>query len=202
MAYLTQLCALSKGATAEVKPDIPRLHQVFGKNAAEVLEQILGVMNGLYAFEDALHVFSDWDTEDELGIYKWNNMYCWRIHYSPFVPKGVCFAEDLFGNQFVIGDRAILLFDAESGKCELFASTLEEWARRVIREPASTGFATALAWREACGPLRRGQRLVPKVPFLRGKDIPIANLEAVDGVEAMQTRGARARAIFGKGPIA
>ncbi|WP_394849771.1 hypothetical protein LZC95_20235 [Pendulispora brunnea] len=174
---------------------------MFGDSAAEALAWILSAKNGFYAFSNALHVHSDTDTDEGVSVYEWNDPDGWQRSYGSLAPAGVCFAEDVFGNQFVWHDNGILTFDAESGRQEAFAFTLEQWAERLCQDPNRwTGRSVAMAWQEERGALPRGYRLVPKVPFVRGREIPTAHLDIVPAAEAMKTRGARALALYARGP--
>ena len=108
----------------------------------------------------------------------------------------LCFAEDVFGNQFAISSGRVVCFDPETGNSEPCASTLEDWARTVLSEYAClTGYPIAHQWQKHNGPLHPGTRLVPKIPFVCGGEFSVSNLAAMEEAEAMAFRADLARQI-------
>jgi hypothetical protein len=62
------------------------------------------------------------------GITDWNKHDLWKAEYDGFADDIFCFAEDLFGQQFVVSDGKIGAFEPETGNVEIVASSLEQWA--------------------------------------------------------------------------
>ena len=52
-----------------------------------------------------------------------------------------------------------------------------------------TGYPVAHEWQRRNGPIPRGRRLLPKVPFALGGDFELDNLYAADAVDGMRVRG-------------
>jgi len=173
------------------------LERALGEEAAVVIEPLLTQKNGFYAFDNALQVFSDVPTLSEESVLRWNLPDYWKHHYGPLAPVGVCFAQDVFGNQF-IWNGEVYYFDAESGEVTWFAHCIEEWARRILDDPDTwAGRRTAQKWRAAAGePVVRGYRLVPRIARAQHNDLRLDQLEMVRAAEAMRTRGERAVALY------
>jgi hypothetical protein len=156
------------------------------------LAEVLSHRNGFYAFNDALHVFpATLDAIEAMTVQKWNADDLWRHDYGELVAGHLFFAEDLFGGQFSIAGERVVSFDSETGEVAVVAESIDEWLARLCGEDGDvlTGRILADKWREAHGPLRQGQRLVPFQPFVLGGDFSIDNLKAMDSVDAMRARG-------------
>lgn len=160
---------------------------------------LLGLRNGFYAFDSALHVFPRGTGDEPMSVELWNTPSLWRSAY-PAVPSGwEFFAEDAFGDQFVLlPDGSVGRFAAETGEVSPFARDVDGWASALLAEyEMETGWPMAQAWQALHGPLRVGQRLVPRVPFVSGGAFSVENLYAVDAVEGMRARGSLARQVAG-----
>ncbi|CAN7142846.1 SMI1/KNR4 family protein [Acidovorax sp. LjRoot38] len=157
------------------------------------LIQILSKKNGFYAFEEALHVFS-WDDSISqgqiLGLQAWNEKTLWRDWYQGLTEELFFFAEDIFGGQFALKGREVVSFDPESGEIEFLAKSIEDWAAEILLNyPQLTGYPLAHSWQMLNGPIARGKRLLPKIPFILGGKYEVNNLFAVDAVKGMRYRG-------------
>lgn len=160
------------------------------------LAAMLSRVNGVYAFESALHVLPSDDSADEIGLRRWNREDLWREQYGPLAVGHLFFAEDAFGVQFSIRDGHVFTFDPETGTAEPMASGLEEWADLLLRDHESlTGFPLMHEWQRRHGRLPPGKRLIPKQPFVLGGEYAIENLYSLDSVEAMRFRAEIARQI-------
>lgn len=127
---------------------------------------------------------------------KWNAPDLWRDTYGDLATDLYFFAEDAFGNQFAIQNDRIASFDAETGAVELFATTVEVWAERMMTDyELLSGFPLAHEWQTHNGPIAPGSRLVPKIPFVLGGEFTVENLHALDAVKGMRWRGDLARQI-------
>jgi hypothetical protein len=157
---------------------------------------MLSIKNGFYAFEGALHVFSDRGADEEHGLFQWNASDLWRHEYGKMTDGCTFFAEDVFGGQFALRDGCVFAFDPETGDLELIASSIEEWANRLLNEFDSlTGYPLAHAWQQQHGALQAGYRLIPKQPFVLGGEYEIDNLYALGSVKAMKLRASIATQI-------
>lgn len=160
---------------------------------SEELIQLLSMKNGFYAFEASLHVFS-WDDSmsqgNDLGLQAWNEKALWRDWYRGLTDGLLFFAEDIFGGQFAIRGKEVVSFDPESGDMEVLANSIEDWAAELLLSyPRLTGYPLAHSWQLLNGPISRGKRLLPKIPFILGGKYEVDNLFAVDAVKGMRYRG-------------
>lgn len=153
------------------------------------LQDLLRRSNGLYAFESALHVFGTTGEAKAPSLAAWNADDGWRADYRELATGCLFFAEDAFGGQFAMKEGGIYTFDPETGGCEVMASSLEEWAYRLITDyPVLTGYPVAHEWQELHGPLKAGERLVPKRPFVLGGEFAPDNLYPLEAAEGMRVR--------------
>ncbi|MGZ7060584.1 MAG: SMI1/KNR4 family protein [Candidatus Angelobacter sp.] len=156
----------------------------------ELFEMLLE-KNGFYAFESALHVFPI--TKDPgSGVEGWNASELWRNQYKELAEGLLFFAEDVFQDQFCLSMKqdGVFRFTAETGQTTILASSIKEWAARIMAEyKFETGFPLAHEWQEKNGPLRHGQRLMPKIPFIMGGEYSIDNLWAGNALEGMRFKG-------------
>lgn len=183
---------LSIASEPEMDPP-PRLGEEGGALAGRLvssLVEMLAQKNGFYAFESALHVFPAGTAPSMIGIDEWNAPETWRYKYGGLAQGCLFFAEDIFGGQFCIYKGQIYTFDPETGDKELIASNLEQWAGEILANyQVLTGYPLAHAWQKRNGPISRGQRLLPKQPFVLGGDFSVANLYLLDAIKGMRFRG-------------
>lgn len=152
------------------------------------LQALLSARDGFFAFESALEVFplSSGTLAHSLG--EWNAAELWRRSYNILNPEGICFAQDVFGVQFVLSDK-VRSFDPETGELAVLANSLGDWSEKILREhEVLTGFPLAHAWQRKNGPLRYKNRLVPKIPFVLGGKFELSNLVAMDSAKSMRLR--------------
>jgi hypothetical protein len=130
------------------------------------LFELLKLRNGFYAFESALHVFPI--TEDSSsGLEGWNAEALWRCEYGECTQGLLFFAEDIFQDQFCLREDGVFRFYAETGETALLAPSIEAWAELILDDyREQTGWPLAHDWQAANGPLPRGKRLMPKIPFV------------------------------------
>ncbi len=180
--------------------------------ASELLS-MLRQKNGFYAFESALHVFPI-SSVDCMSLEEWNSDSLWRNAYQDLADGLLFFAEDVFQDQFCLSSSGVVRFEAETGRTEPYAQSIEEWARKVLSHyDVDTGWTLASKWQQENAPLRPGHRLMPKTPFFLGGQFSLDNLWEGDAVEGMrfkaslaiQTRdipdGQRVRLVVGKPPV-
>jgi len=160
------------------------------------LAGLLRERNGFYAFESALHVFpfGVWGKGGTLN--DWSMEQTWKHEYDGLADDMLCFAEDIFGDQFCLRGGEICRFDAETGEVKPIADSLERWAKCVLDDyELLTGYPLAHEWQSRNGPLPAGKRLMPKIPFVLGGRFELANLSPIDAVSGMRSRGNLARQI-------
>src|SRR4030095_6935902 len=138
------------------------------------------------AFESALEVFPIGRSEISYDILDWNRPELWRSSYLGLNPNGTCFAQDAFAGQFVLCDK-VYIFEPETGNLSIFASTLEEWAKRILDDyDFLTGYSIAREWQMSNGPIPFRNRLIPKNPFVLGGSYRSENLEAMDAAKSLR----------------
>lgn len=156
---------------------------------ASGLQDLLGVKNGFYAFESALHVYPRQRSGIELGLAEWNAPDLWTGEYQGMADGCFFFAEDIFGGQFCSRKDGIYSFDPETGSLQRISADIESWSRAVLEDfEFLTGHPTAHAWQKANGVLQSGVRLVPRIPFVTGGKYEIDNLYQLGTVKAMRLR--------------
>ena len=158
---------------------------------ARELNDLLAARNGFYAFESALHMFpSGPSSAGTMTLERWNSDELWRNSYGDLANGFFFLAEDVFGGQFAVKGDRIWTFDPETAQTKPMASSLEAWARALLDDyEVLTGYPIAREWQALHGPLKEATRLMPKTPFVLGGGYTIANLAAVDAVQAMRLRG-------------
>jgi hypothetical protein len=163
---------------------------------ASELEELLFERNGFFAFGPALHVFPSASTDLSWGLVEWNMPGLWKHEYQHFVDPGLCFAEDVFGNQFSIRDGNVHYFEVETGGLKSIAASLSAWADLILSDHQFwTGSPIAQRWAEHAGPIPLHKRLQPGTPFVCGGSYEVDNLRPTDAAELMSYWGSFARQI-------
>lgn len=153
----------------------------------DILE-LLTCKNGFFAFEAALEVFPATESSKSYSIQEWNNHNLWRCYYGDLAPLGVCFAQDVFGDQFIYSD-AVYKFDSETAELSFVAASINIWAQLVLEDyDLLLGYSVAHDWQKLHGPVPFYHRLVPRIPFVLGGEYQVSNLDAVDSGNAMKER--------------
>jgi hypothetical protein len=161
----------------------------FGEIGASINE-VLCQKNGFFCFESALRFFPSVTVESSWGITDWNEKDRWKSDFHGLADDIYCFAEELFGQQFVIFDGKIGSFEPETGELKISASSIEQWASMILLDyDHMTGYRLAHEWQLKYGPLRPRHRLMAKKPFVLGGEYSIANLASLDSLQMMKTLG-------------
>lgn len=154
------------------------------------LDEMIRQKNGFFCFESALRVFPSVTVEASWGLADWNSPDLWKIDYRGLADDVFCFAEDVFGQQFVVQRGEIGVFDTETAEVEIVGSSLEEWASKLLLDyKQMTGHGLAHDWQRQHGPLHPRHRLMSKTPFVLGGEYSLSNLVALDARHIMQNRG-------------
>ena len=81
----------------------------------------------------------------------------------------LCFAGDIFQDQFCLSKAGVVRFKAETGETAFVAHSIEKWADVILSDyQFETGWPLAHEWQLTNGPLVPGKRLMPKTPFFLG----------------------------------
>ena len=178
-------------------PDFGLALQKFG-DIGRQLGQLLKSKNGFFCFESALRVFPDTTSSSSWGLEEWNSEENWKYSYSGLASDLFCFAEDIFGNQFCISNNEIVIFNAETADIEVFAVSMENFARRIlIDHDFVTGHSVASDWQAVHGTLKGRERLFPRTFFIFGGEYALQNVVKLDSIRAMVSYGNIARQIHG-----
>ena len=155
-----------------------------GENFDEELNRILEVKNGFYAFESALHFFSD----KEIKLF--SKLMKEKYQYDG-AENCLFFAEDVFGNLYCLDadQHMIYLLDLESGAREKFGASIEDWSENILNDyDYMTGYTVAHDWQERNGSLKNNERLFPKIPFVFGGEYNTDNLIAKNQFEVIDNK--------------
>jgi hypothetical protein len=152
------------------------------------LARLLALKNGFFAYNNALEVFPWGPSSETFSISEWNDLSLWKTYYGDMAPLGLCFAQDIFGSQYML-HRGVSIFDPETAEVEKVANSIEEWAGLILADPSAwCGAELSLAWQACNGALGRRQRLVPITPFVLGGEFSESNLAPIDAVRGMKLR--------------
>jgi hypothetical protein len=166
--------------------------------AADALVELLARCNGFNALDDSLVVRPLSAATPPRGVFEWNSVELWKRRYPIDCTGLICFAEDLFSNQFALSDHGVLLLEVEQGECRVIAGSLDGWASWLLADSdVRTGRLLASAWKERFGALGSNRRLVPRQPFVLGGSYDIENLVAIDELEAVRIVAGVAAAVRG-----
>jgi hypothetical protein len=110
----------------------------------------------------------------------------WRCEYGECTQGLLFFAEDIFQDQFCLREDGVFRFYAETGETALLAPSIEAWAELILDDyREQTGWPLAHDWQAANGPLPRGKRLMPKIPFVLSGEYALDNLWAGNPIEGL-----------------
>jgi hypothetical protein len=163
---------------------------VYPGDIGAAIRDVLARKDGFFCFESALRIFPSMTVDWSWGISEWNARDLWKADYRGLADNIFCFAEDVFGRQFVVHNDKVSVFEPETGAIDVIASSLEEWAAIMLLDfKQMTAHALAHSWQSIHGPLHPRHRLMPKRPFVLGGDYAIENLAALDSVRIMKSLG-------------
>lgn len=161
----------------------------FGDVGASI-NDVLRQKNGFFCFESALRFFPSVTVESSWGLGEWNSHDLWKADYRGLADNVFCFAEELFGQQFVLFDGKVGIFETETADLKIVALSLEEWASKILLDyNQMTGYGLAREWQRMYGPLHARHRLMAKKPFVLGGEYSMANLVSMESFRIMKTLG-------------
>jgi hypothetical protein len=191
-----RLLSIAHRPLSDANPGLPPATAAAAGPLAGELVDMLTARNGFFAFGPALHVFPCESSELSWGLVDWNMPGLWKHEYLSFVDPGLCFAEDIFGNQFSIKDGSVHYFEVETGALKTVAASLDEWADLILADDQLwTGWPFAERWAEHDAPVPPHVRLHPATPFVCGGSYEVDNLRPMDAAEMMAKWGSFARQI-------
>jgi hypothetical protein len=142
-----RLLSIAHRPLSDANPGLPPATAAAAGPLAGELIDMLTARNGFFAFGPALHVFPCESCELSWGLVDWNMPGLWKHEYLSFVDPGLCFAEDIFGNQFSIKDGSVHYFEVETGALKTVAASLDEWADLILADDQLwTGWPFAERW--------------------------------------------------------
>jgi hypothetical protein len=174
--------------TNTTQPDRDRLGALY--RSGNMLLEMLEAKDGFYCFEGALRIFPLRTVDGSWGIDDWNAPDLWKADYCGLADDMFCFAEDIFGGQFVFRDQTISYFNPETAELREMASDLEAWASNILDDyDFLTGYGFAHQWQSAHGKLKDRDRLMAITPFSLGGEYQVTNFAAIDSVRLMKSMG-------------
>jgi len=196
---LKRLLQVSSGPIAEGMPTIEFVDSSRSSALDNELASFLAERNGFLAFESALRVFPVQTVAASYGLADWNAADLWKSRYNGSADLVLCFAEDVFGNQFSLMHSRVVLFGVETGEIEDFSESVEGWAASVLNDyDFVVGHTFAHDWQKSNGALPGRHRLCPITPFVAGGEYALENLRASEAVDLMRTFGEFAQTIRGQ----
>jgi hypothetical protein len=193
---MKRLLTRVRRALSQSEASLPHSIMAQAGSLANDLYNMLHEKNGFFLFGPALHVFPCESNELSWGIVDWNMPGLWKHEYSSFVDLGLCFAEDIFGNQFCIKDGSVFSFDVETGNLKQIASSLDDWAGLILgNDRFWTGWPIAQQWSEIHGAFPLHKRFHAATPFCCGGSYGLENLRPIDAGEMMAGWGSFATQI-------
>jgi hypothetical protein len=183
---LSQLLAQAHRPLSAADAILPPLIMAQAADLVGELTEMLAAKNDFFVFGPALHVFPCDSNDLSWELVQWNMPGLSKHEYTSFVDPGLCFAEDIFGNQFCIRDGGVYLFTVETGELKYIASSLNAWAGVILNNDRFwTGWPVAQRWVDVHGGFPLHKRLLPAIPFICNGSFELDNLQPVDASELM-----------------
>ena len=191
MKALDKLLSIASDPISAATPDLGWAFDLgVSRSALAELVHVLNRKNGFFAFESALLVMPSVFDGRVRGLKDWNLSDGWIVSYDRVPKPAVFFAQDAFAGQYGITESAIIGLNPETGELTSYGTSLNEWAQILLADyDSEAGWSAARDWQLQHGPLRPGDRLLPKKPFVLGGGYLADNLVAVENSEAMRKWG-------------
>jgi hypothetical protein len=163
------------------------------------LAAVLRARNGVVAYQGALHV------RGACREPAWHSLrHAWEgpdaLHqlFEEVRPTDVPFAEDAFGDQFLLRDGRVLRLSGELGEITPVADGLEEFFGELLGDAGrALDYEPFLEYLAGGGELRPGQLLAAYPPFVLTADGAGRDLRAVAAVERRRFLADLARQLHG-----
>ena len=118
--------------------------------------------------------------------------------FAEVQPSDVPFAEDAFGDQFLLRERAVVRLHGELGEISDAADSLEAFFAALATDPERVlDYQSLLTFRQSGGELQPGQLLAAFPPFVLQADGSTRELRAVDALEHRRSLAQLARRLHG-----
>lgn len=184
MNFVSKLLSIASSRICDEEFELAVVPEKYIEGALSVAP-IFEVRNGFYAFVSSLRVFGSGGGH-ESDIVRHNSDEGWRSEFGTLTEGCFFFGEDVFGGKFCVKNGGFYHFNPHTGEFCFMAHDLNSWASEVLSNyELWTGYPLAYEWQEKHGPLKVGNRLFPKTPFLLGGDYEIDNLWSGDGLDGL-----------------
>lgn len=161
-----------------------------------LVDTFLSKKNGFFAYEYALLVRPFSSVTAPLGVIEWNTPTLWKEQYETNLSDHIFFAENIFGEQYSITHDGVYSFDPELGELSFMAENLSGWEAVILGDfDFNTGYSLAKKWQSKNRMLSKGERLIPKQPFVLQGEFNVDNLIVKLDVESMKIRAGLANEI-------
>jgi hypothetical protein len=133
-----------------------------------LLSNVLATRNGCIAWQGALHV-RGWCLEPAWHSIQlaWHGPDSFHDLYSEVEASDIPFAEDAFGDQYLVRGKSVIRMDGETGDLSVVADALDAFFAHLIADASGAlGFEPTDLVREIGGPLQPGQLVSVYPPFV------------------------------------
>jgi hypothetical protein len=139
-----------------------------------IILKFLKKLDSFFMFNGGLQFFST----DKIIKY-WTGKSAFHKHYDEIRPTDVPFAQDYFGDQFLLREKGVIKLYAETGEIEKLNLTISDWYKDVCADPENKlniSFQYSVA---------KGELLFAYPPFCFKEGAP-AKIKAVPEPELIQ----------------
>jgi hypothetical protein len=163
------------------------------------LASVLRARNGVVAYQGALHVRGACREPAWHSLrHAWEGADALHELFEEVCPSDVPFAEDAFGDQFLLRDGRVLRLSGELGEIAPVADRLEEFFGQLLGDPGrALDYEPLLEYLAGGAELRPGQLLAAYPPFVLSADGARRDIHAVDAVERRRFLADLARQLHG-----
>ncbi|MCW5547562.1 MAG: hypothetical protein KIT44_01215 [Opitutaceae bacterium] len=127
------------------------------------------------AFSGALHFYAPGAPAEYDNLESRNASL--KTLYPESTGKWLLFAEEIFGNQFGCCGTEYGMFDLEDGTWSTIAKSFDAFLIAVLGKPNFyTGESLLREWTHTHAPLKMGQQLCPRLPFIAGGEYSLDNV--------------------------
>jgi hypothetical protein len=159
----------------------------------------LRVRNGCVAYLGGLHVRGACrDPAWHSLRHAWDGADALHHLFAEVQPSDVPFAEDAFGDQFLLREHVVVRLRGELGEISDAADSLEAFFTALATDPERVlDYRPLLTFRESGGELQPGQLLAAFPPFVLQADGSTRELRAADALEQRRSLAQLARRLHG-----
>jgi len=164
----------------------PSEHAPPGLPDFPILDPLYRLTGGRLLRSGALWIFDP----EVIRTGTYDNLY-WNLGNSGrgITHRPYAFAADAFGDLYAVHGDIIVKVETETNTAEVVSATVESWAYSVLADPdVELGEDFLRRWESKNGPLPRGQRLYPRIPFIFGGEFDLENVVAASFEEMLRFR--------------